>query len=64
MKKFKESIITIFWLIFIAIIPLLIFFSPFYFAISSGNYWYLFLFIVSWIPAVVFGKIVTYIYEL
>jgi hypothetical protein len=59
-----RTIKDIFKLIFIILIPLFILFSPIVLSIWKDDYWYLFLFFVTWLPAAFFCKIAIFIDEL
>ena len=61
--QFWEFIKACIGLFFLVVIPMCIFFSPFYFAFSTGNYWLLFLFFVTWIPALFFAKFISIFHD-
>jgi len=46
LKTLLASIITI--------VGILTFFSPILISVLTGNYWYIFLFFVTWIPTIIF----------
>jgi hypothetical protein len=43
-------------IIFMVVVPFMIFLSPFAVAYNSGNYWYILLLFVTWFPALVIAK--------
>ena len=51
------------WSIPIIIIPAIIFLCPFAIAFLTGNFWYIFLFSVTWFPAIIVGKFFVYLYD-
>jgi hypothetical protein len=66
MKRLKDIGTIIFAIMFLVVIPALITFSPFYIAAFMRDFMYLFLFLITWLPAIltirfaefVLGKIV------
>jgi hypothetical protein len=52
-----------FGLIFIIIIPLIIFFIPLIVSLFTGQWWYLFLFFVTWLPALIIAAFSASVYE-
>lgn len=51
------------WLLFGVIIPGLIFLSPIAISWMSSNWWYMFLFFVTWLPAIVIAKFIAFLHE-
>jgi len=43
--------------LFFVVVALLFFLFPLIISLITKNYWYFFLFFVSWIPALIIGKI-------
>jgi len=66
MKRLKEIGTIAFAIMFLVVIPAFITFSPFYIAVFMRDFMYLFLFLITWLPAMltirfaefVLGKIV------
>jgi hypothetical protein len=66
MKRLKEIGTITFAIMFLVAIPAFITFSPFYIAVFMGDFMYLFLFLITWLPAMltirfaefVLGKII------
>jgi len=59
MRPIKDFI----WLVLVLVVPVLMYFSPVIISIMKDDYWYLFLFFVSWMPALIWAKAVTFIYD-
>jgi hypothetical protein len=46
MTNFFEGL----WILIVFILGTILFFSPLIISVFTGNYWYMFLFLISWIP--------------
>jgi hypothetical protein len=57
MKRLKELGRDIIAISFFALIPLMIIFSPLFIAVFYQNFYYLFLFLITWVPAILISKI-------
>lgn len=59
----KSVIKDLTWIFFLLVVPGAIFLSPIIISWCTGNWWYMFLFLVTWIPALAIGKFVAFIYD-
>jgi hypothetical protein len=59
MKNFLKNLITIIALL----IAVYVLFCPIHIVLITWNFWYLFLFFVTWIPATIFAKIALFIID-
>jgi hypothetical protein len=57
MERFKEIIKILTAISFFALLPMLIIFSPVFIAVFYQNFYYLFLFLITWAPAILISKI-------
>lgn len=58
-SKIKRDIKALILFIFLIVIPMAIFLSPIGFSFYYSNPWFMLLFVVSWIPAVVLAMFVS-----
>jgi hypothetical protein len=62
-NKFITGIKEIIWLVFLLFLPALIFISPFFIGYYTGNFWYILLLTITWLPALVLAKFVTFLHD-
>lgn len=57
MNRFIEIVKMITAISFLFLIPMLIIFSPLFIAVFTKNFYYLFLVLITWLPAILVSKI-------